>query len=79
MNTLQSPCIASTEANRCATCGATSAAEAWDMCNAGGKAVCYGITLFTVDVQIGRIECGAVRVDTSDDALDSTRKSEQPR
>ncbi|WP_425953043.1 hypothetical protein [Ralstonia pseudosolanacearum] len=76
MSTAQSPCIESAEANRCATCGATSAVEAWNMCNAGGKAVCYGITLFPVDVQIGRIECGAVRVDTYDDALDSTQKSE---
>lgn len=79
MNTLRSPCIASTPANRCATCGATSAAEAWDICNAGSKAVCYGLTLFPVDVKIGRIECGAVKVDTPDDALDSTLKSEQPR
>lgn len=76
MNTPQSPCIASTEANRCTTCGATSAVEAWDMCNAGSTAVCYGLTLFPLDVQIGRIECGAVRVDTSDGTLNATQKSE---
>lgn len=75
MNAPQSPSIASAEARRCATCGATSAVEAWNICNATSEAVCYGLTLFPLDIQIGRIECGAVTVDSSDGMPDSTRLS----
>ncbi|MDR9836927.1 MULTISPECIES: hypothetical protein [Herbaspirillum] len=45
--------------DKCRTCGATSSTEAWNMCNASGNAVCYGITLFPVDVRVGLVECGA--------------------
>jgi hypothetical protein len=76
MKTPQSACTVGVELKRCATCGATSAAEAWDMCNADGKAVCYGIALFPVDVRIGRIECGAVRTNAVGGLLDATQKSE---
>lgn len=59
--------------NRCSTCGATSSAEAWNMCSAGSTAVCHGLTLFPVDVRIGRVECGAIGAKVDGSLLDSVQ------
>ena len=76
MNEIQNSDVPSDKKDKCSTCGATSASEAWNMCNAGSEAVCYGLTLFPVYVRIGRVECGAVGAESLHGAaLDSTQKS----
>lgn len=68
MNEIRNPAVSSGNKDKCRTCGAASAAEAWDKCNARGDAHCYGLLLFPVDVRIGRVECAAVGAEAIDDS-----------
>ena len=77
MNEIRNPDGSSDNKDKCRTCGAASAAEAWDKCNASGDAHCYGLLLFPVDVRIGRVECAAVGAEAIDGTeRNSTQKSE---
>ncbi|WP_126223447.1 hypothetical protein [Burkholderia ambifaria] len=67
MNEIRNPDGSSDNKDKCRTCGAASAAEAWDKCNASGDAHCYGLLLFPVDVRISRVKCAAVGAEAIDD------------